>query len=206
MARPLLIPFRRPPQHEPVMDRDELLQLLARTGALLRGHFVLRSGLHSGHYLQCALLLQHPDAAARVGGALADLLRPHDPRAVISPALGGILLGHEVARHLGVRHIFAEKEQDRLTLRRGFRIAAGERFAVVEDVVTRGGRVGETLAIVRRHGGVPVAVGAILDRGGGRRPDFGCPLLSLAAIEFPVYPAEGLPPELESIPVDHPGS
>jgi orotate phosphoribosyltransferase len=188
------------------MDSAELHRLLETTGALLRGHFVLRSGLHSDRYLQCALLLQDPGVAGRIGAALADLLRHCSPEAVISPALGGVLLGHEVARHLGVRHIFAEKEQGQLVLRRGFRIGEGERFVVVEDVVTRGGRVQETLAIVRQRGGITAAIGAILDRSGGERPDFGCPFHALAAIEFPVYPADGLPPALAALPVDHPGS
>jgi orotate phosphoribosyltransferase len=188
------------------MQPEELFQILEQTGALLRGHFVLRSGLHSDRYLQCALLLQNPGVAGRIGAALAEILRPHSPEAVISPALGGVLLGHEGARHLGLRHVFAEKDQGRLVLRRGFQIGKGERFAVVEDVVTRGGRVQETLAIVRQRAGVPVAVGAILDRSAGQRPDFGCPFLSLAAAEFPVYPADMLPPELAALPVDHPGS
>ncbi len=128
---------------------NDLLALFRKTGALLGGHFVLRSGLHSREYFQCALLLQHTDIAAKVCGWLADKLLQFDCDAVISPALGGIIVGQEVGRSLGKRHIFVEKEEGKLVLRRGFRISPNEKFLVVEDVVTRGGRVQETLDIVR---------------------------------------------------------
>ena len=155
---------------------DELLALFRMTGALLDGHFVLRSGLHSRQFFQCALLLQHTDIAARVCGMLADKVRALDCDSVISPALGGIVVGQEVGRALGKRHIFAEKAAGGLVLRRGFKIAPNERFIVAEDVVTRGGRVQETVDIVREKGGVVAAVAVIVDRSGGNRPDFGCPL------------------------------
>ena len=133
---------------------DDLLALFRRTGALLDGHFILRSGLHSRQFFQCALLLQHTEIAAQVCGRLADKLRNLECDAVISPALGGIVVGQEVGRSLGKRHIFAEKEAGGLVLRRGFKISPNEKFIVAEDVVTRGGRVQETIDIVlpaRRH-------------------------------------------------------
>ena len=133
---------------------EDLLSLFRRTGALLDGHFVLRSGLHSREYFQCALLLQYTDVAAKVCGWLADKLRQFDCDTVMSPALGGIIVGQEVGRALGKRHIFVEKEDGKLVLRRGFQISKSEKFIVVEDVVTRGGRVQETIDIVRAHGGI----------------------------------------------------
>src|SRR5712664_1631615 len=158
---------------------EDLLVLFRKTGALLDGHFVLRSGLHSREYFQCALLLQHTDVAAKVCGWLADKLRQFDCDTVISPALGGIIVGQEVARSLGKRHIFVEKEGGKLVLRRGFQISPNEKFIVVEDVVTRGGRVQETIDIVHSDGGIVTAVGVIVDRSGKTKPDFGCPFISL---------------------------
>jgi len=155
------------------MTSNEILDLFRSTNALLDGHFLLRSGLHSRQFFQCALLLQHTTIAARVCAALAEKLRGIDAETVISPALGGIIVGHEVARNLEKPHIFAEKEEGKLVLRRGFKIAPGSRFIVVEDVVTRGGRVQETIDIVRQNGGVVAAVAALVDRSGGNLPDFG---------------------------------
>ncbi|PYV68537.1 MAG: orotate phosphoribosyltransferase, partial [Acidobacteria bacterium] len=143
---------------------EDLLSLFRKTGALLDGHFILRSGLRSREYFQCALLLQHTEIAAKVCKWLADKLREFDCDAVISPALGGIIVGQEVGRSLGKRHIFVEKEDGKLALRRAFQISPNEKFVVVEDVVTRGGRVQETIDIVRGHGGTVSAVGVIVDR------------------------------------------
>jgi len=187
------------------MSKD-LLALFRQTGALLDGHFVLRSGLHSREYFQCALLLQHTDIAAKVCGSLADKLRQFDCDAVISPALGGIIVGQEIGRSLGKRHIFAEKEEGRLVLRRGFQISPNETFVVVEDVVTRGGRVQETLDIVRAHGASASAVGVIVDRSGAAKPDFGCPFVSLIEMNVETFPADKLPPDLAKIPAVKPGS
>src|SRR5438477_12714647 len=131
---------------------EDLLALFRKTAGLLDGHFVLRSGLHSREYFQCALLLQHTEIATKVCGWLADKVRQFDCDTVISPALGGIIVGQEVGRSLGKRHIFAEKEEGKLVLRRGFQILSNERFVVVEDVVTRGGRVQETIDTVHAHG------------------------------------------------------
>ena len=185
---------------------DDLLALFRQTGALLEGHFVLRSGLHSRQFFQCALLLQHTQIAARVCGQLADKLRDLECDAVISPALGGIIVGQEVGRSLGKRHIFAEKEAGGLVLRRGFRISPSEKFVVAEDVVTRGGRVQETIAIVRQHGGEVVGVGVIVDRSHGTRPDFGCPFVSLIEMNVETFPADQIPPDLAAVPAVKPGS
>lgn len=186
---------------------DDLLALFRQTGALLDGHFVLRSGLHSRQFFQCALLLQHTGIAADVCGRLADKLRAFPCDGVISPALGGIVVGQEVGRTLGKRHIFAEKkEEGGLVLRRGFEIAPGERFVVAEDVVTRGGRVQETIDIVRAHGGMVVAIGVIVDRSGGKRPDFGCPFVSLIEMNVETFEADKLPPDLAATLAIKPGS
>jgi orotate phosphoribosyltransferase len=185
---------------------DDLLALFRQTGALLDGHFVLRSGLHSRQFFQCALLLQDTGIAAEVCARLADKLRGIECDAVISPALGGIIVGQEVGRALGKRHIFAEKEAGGLVLRRGFKIAQGERFIVAEDVVTRGGRVQETVDIVRGHGGKVAAIGVIVDRSGGNRPDFGCPFVSLIEMNVETFEADNLPPDLAGTPAIKPGS
>jgi orotate phosphoribosyltransferase len=185
---------------------EDLLALFRKTGALLDGHFVLRSGLHSREYFQCAILLQHTDIAARVCKMLADKLERFDCDSVISPALGGIIVGQEVGRSLGKSHIFVEKEDGKLILRRGFRINKGEKFVVVEDVVTRGGRVQETIDIVRAHGGVVSAVGVIVDRSGDKKPDFGCPFVSLVEMNVENFAADKLPPDLAKIPAVKPGS
>jgi orotate phosphoribosyltransferase len=186
--------------------RNDLLALFRKTGALLEGHFVLRSGLHSRQYFQCAILLQHTEIAAKVCGWLGDKLREFDCDAIISPALGGIIVGQEVARSLGKRHIFVEKEDGKLVLRRGFQIAPTEKFVVVEDVVTRGGRVQETIDIVRAHGGIVSAVGVILDRSGQAKPDFGCPFISLIEMNVETFPADKLPPDLAKSSAVKPGS
>src|SRR5437762_5947493 len=185
---------------------EDLLALFRKTGALLDGHFVLRSSLHSREYFQCALLLQHTDIAAKVCGWLADKLRDFNCDTVISPALGGIIVGQEVGRSLGKRHIFAEKEEGILVLRRGFAISPNERFIVVEDVVTRGGRVQETIDIVHAHGAAISAVGVIVDRSGAAKPDFGCPFMSLIEMNVETFAADNLPSELAGIPAVKPGS
>ena len=185
---------------------EELLALFRKTGALLDGHFVLRSGLHSRQYFQCALLLQHTEIAAEVCGWLADKLRKFDCDTVISPALGGIIVGQEIGRSLRKRHIFLEKEEGKLALRRGFQISPNERFIVVEDVVTRGGRVQETIDIVRSRGGIVIAVGVIVDRSGETKPNFGCPFVSLMRMDVETFAADKLPPDLAKIPAVKPGS
>ena len=185
----------------------EIVDLFRKTGALLHGHFILRSGLHSREFFQCALLLQDATIAARVCGLLAEKLGNYPAATVISPAVGGIIVGQEVARHLQKKHIFAEKDgSGRLVLRRGFTIAPSEKFLVAEDVVTRGGRVQETIQIVRDHGGIVEAAGAIVDRSGGSLPDFGCPFVSLLQMDVETFQPDKLPPDLANIPAVKPGS
>jgi orotate phosphoribosyltransferase len=185
---------------------EDLLALFRKTGALLDGHFVLRSGLHSRQYFQCAILLSYTDVADRVCGMLASKLRSFDCDSVVSPALGGIIVGQEVGRSLGKRHIFVEKDEGKLVLRRGFKIDKGEKFVVIEDVVTRGGRVQETIDIIRENGGVVTAVGVIVDRSGDKKPKFGCPFVSLVEMNVENFEADKLPPDLARIHVQKPGS
>lgn len=187
------------------MTNDEILDLFRSTGALLNGHFVLRSGLHSREFFQCALLLQKPRIAETVCAALAEKLKGVPCDAVVSPALGGILVGHEVGRALDKRHIFVEKEDGKLVLRR-FKVGRGERFIVVEDVVTRGGRVQETVDIIRANGGEVAAVATIVDRSGGNHPDYGCPFVSLLELAVETFAADQLPPDLAATPAVKPGS
>jgi len=186
---------------------NEVLDLFRSTGALLHGHFVLRSGLHSREFFQCALLLQDAAVAAKVCGMLAEKLRGFEAETVVSPAVGGIIVGQEVARHLGKRHIFVEKDgAGGLVLRRGFTIRPGEKFLVAEDVVTRGGRVQETIQIIRDHGGVVAAAGSIVDRSGGQLPDFGCPFVSLVKMNVETFEPGNLPEDLRGVPAVKPGS
>jgi len=184
-----------------------LLETFKETGALLEGHFLLRSGLHSREFFQCALLLQHAPIAAEVCRQLAEKAADIPRDGVISPATGGIVVGQEIARQLGTRHIFAEKDgEGGLVLRRGFEIKPGERYLIAEDVVTRGGRVQQTVDIVRQHGGLPVAVCVIVDRSGGNRPDFGCPFFSLIEMTPETFAPDRLPPDLANTPAIKPGS
>ena len=187
------------------MTQADVLQVFRDTGALLEGHFVLRSGLHSRQYFQCALALQQMPVVERLGEALADQVRSLGAATVIAPAMGGLVLGQEVARQLGVRFIFAEKEDGKLVLRRGFKIAAGEKILVVEDVVTKGGRVQETLDIVRAHGGAVVAVAAAVDRSNGA-VQFGVPFASLLALCVEAFEPDKLPADLAALPTSKPGS
>jgi orotate phosphoribosyltransferase len=187
------------------MTQDEVLQIFRDTGALLEGHFVLRSGLHSRQYFQCALALQQMPIVEKLGAALAEKVRQFGAVTVIAPALGGLVIGQEVARQLGVRFIFSEKEEGKLVLRRGFKIAPGEKILVIEDVVTKGGRVQETIDIVRAHGGTVVGAAAIVDRSNGA-VDFGVPFQSLIALKVENFEPDKLPPDLAKIPVEKPGS
>jgi len=139
------------------MTSEDALQIFRQTGALLEGHFILRSGLHSRQYFQCALALQEMPIVERLGGALAAKVRPLGAATVIAPAMGGLVIGQEVARQLGLRFIFVEKEDGKLVLRRGFKIAPDEKVLIVEDVVTKGGRVQETIDIARAHHAVACA-------------------------------------------------
>lgn len=187
------------------MTSDEALQLFRETGALLEGHFILRSGLHSRQFFQCAIALQQMPVVERLGGALADRVRKLGAVTVVSPAMGGLVIGQEVARQLGVRFIFVEKEAGKLALRRGFKIAPGEKVLVVEDVVTKGGRVQETIDIVRAHSGDVLGVAVLVDRSNGT-VDFGVPLFSLITLAVEAFEPDKLPPDLARIPAVKPGS
>jgi len=194
-----------------MMKRDRLLELLKKTGALLEGHFLLSSGLHSDKYIQCAKLLQYPDIAEEIGRALA-LRFAHErlpaPDLVASPALGGLIIGHEVASALNVRHIFIEKDSDgKPALRRGFDIKKGEKFLVAEDVVTTGKSTREVLDVLRAIGGEPVAIGAIVDRSSGRKLPFeGIPLIALEKLDIATYDPKDCPLCAKGIAVVKPGS
>jgi orotate phosphoribosyltransferase len=187
------------------MTQDEVLQVFRESGALLEGHFILRSGLHSRQFFQCALALQQMPVVERLGAGLAARVRSLGAVTVIAPAMGGLVIGQEVARQLGVRFIFVEKEAGLLVLRRGFQIAPGEKILIVEDVVTKGGRLQETLDIVQACGGCVVGTAAIVDRSNGA-VNFGVPFLSLLALKVEAFEADKLPPDLAAIPAVKPGS
>jgi orotate phosphoribosyltransferase len=187
------------------MTKDEMLRIFRDAGALLEGHFILRSGLHSRQYFQCALAFQQMPVVEKVGGALAEKVRHLNVATVIAPAMGGLVLGQEVARQLRCRFIFAEKEDGKLSLRRGFIITKGERVLVVEDVVTKGGRVQETIDIVRANLGSVLAVAAAVDRSNGQ-VNLGVPFFSLLSLTVEAFEADRLPPDLATIPAVKPGS
>ncbi len=187
--------------------QGEVLDIFTRTRALLTGHFVLRSGLHSGHYFQCAQVCQHMDAVERLSQLLLEKVRSEGWvfTTVLAPAMGGLVMGQEVARQAKARYIFCEKENNVLVMRRGFTLAPGERVLVVEDVVTRGGRVIECLNIIRKAGGTPAGVAMLVDRSSGA-VRFDAPSVSLLELSFPTYPADAVPEALARIPVEKPGS
>jgi orotate phosphoribosyltransferase len=187
------------------MTQGDVLKVFRDSGALLEGHFILRSGLHSRQFFQCALALQQMPAVEKLGAALAAKVKPLGVVTVVSPAMGGLVIGQEVARQMGVRFIFVEKEEGKLVLRRGFKIAHGEKILVVEDVVTKGGRVQETLDIVRAHGGQVVGVAMVVDRSNGA-VNFGVPFESLISLQVETFEADKLPPDLAKIPAVKPGS
>ena len=185
--------------------RDELLDLFRRSGALLEGHFRLTSGIHSAGYLQCALVLQLPVEAERLGQALAEATRNLAPTAVLSPALGGVIIGHEVARALGVRALFAERQDGALVLRRGFSLYSSDLVLVVEDVVTTGGSTRETIAVARAAGATVVGAASIIDRSGSQQ-GLDVPYHALAVVSLPTYEPESCPLCAAGQPVVKPGS
>jgi len=190
-----------------VPDNNEaILSAFHATGAYLRGHFRLTSGLHSPEYLQCALVLQYPHHAERFGQLLAREFRKQDPSVVVSPAIGGLIIGHEVARALGTRFIFTERNlQGAMTLRRGFSVAPGETAVVVEDVITTGGSTKEVVDILRSAGARVMAAGSIIDRSGGAA-DVGVPRIALATLQVTAYREEECPLCRAGQPVEKPGS
>jgi len=171
------------------MKQEKVLEVFRSSGALLEGHFILSSGLHSSVYLQCAIALQSPAVAAEFGAAIADEFRDKGIQTVASPAIGGLIIGYEVARHLGVRFIWTEREQGTMTLRRGFSVRKGERVLVVEDVITTGGSTRETADVLRRVGADVVGAAAVIDRSNGEA-DVGVLYLTLVTLDVPAVPAE----------------
>jgi orotate phosphoribosyltransferase len=185
--------------------RDELMDLLLKSGALLEGHFRLSSGLHSAGYLQCAVVLQDPASAALLGAAIAARSQELRPTVVLSPALGGIVIGHEVARALGIRAIFAERQDGVLTLRRGFVLSERDRVLVIEDVLTTGGSTRETMQVAAAAGGQVVGAASIVDRSRGAA-HLDVPFHALLTIDLPTYQPDACPLCANGLPVVKPGS
>ena len=191
-----------------MLTHDDVLDEFRAAGALLEGHFILSSGLHSNRYLQCARVLMDPQRAARLCASLAETVRSKVGKGVdlvASPAMGGVIVGYEMGRQLGVPAIFFERVDGKLVLRRGFAIPRGARVLMVEDIVTTGLSSRECIAGIAEEGGVTVGAACLVDRSGGKA-DLGVPLAALTVLEIPTYAAGNLPPELAAIPAVKPGS
>jgi orotate phosphoribosyltransferase len=193
-----------------MLQADQVLKIFESTGAYLRGHFRLTSGLHSAEYLQCALVLQYPNYARLLGEELArklgDLLPGAPPAVVASPALGGLIIGHEVARAMGARFIFTERDAEgKMVLRRGFSVETGELAIVIEDVVTTGGSTAEVVRVLQSAGGRVLAAGSVIDRSGGQA-NVGAPRVALATLQIVTYAPEECPLCRAGLPVVKPGS
>lgn len=186
-------------------DKNDLLRVFTETGALLEGHFQLTSGLHSPKYLQCALVLQYPEHAEKIGRMLAERFVAERVSAVVAPAIGGIVVAHETARALGARALFTERENGVMTLRRGFELNRGERVLVVEDVVTTGGSTRETVDAVNRAGGLVVGAGSVVDRSNGSA-DVGVRREALIVLDVPAYEVFQCPLCKQGVPAVKPGS
>jgi orotate phosphoribosyltransferase len=184
---------------------NDTQRLLEETGALLSGHFRLSSGLHSGNYVQCALLLEHPRDAKAIGEALADKVRGLKPAKIVAPALGGVIIGYTVAEALGVPMVFTERKEGQMTLRRGFRLHEGERVVIVEDVVTTGKSTRETADVIAQQGGEVVGFASILNRSGKANP-FDAPYEFLLALNFETYDEGACPACAQGVALDAPGS
>jgi orotate phosphoribosyltransferase len=187
------------------VTEKEVLELFEKSGALLKGHFKLSSGLHSEKYLQCALVLQYPDISEKLSEALAGNFSKEKIDVVIGPALGGVTLAYEVARAIGVRGLFTERQDGKMVLRRGFSISKGEKVLVVEDVVTTGGSTKEVIDLVKSFGADVVGVGSIIDRSGASI-DFGAPFRPLAKVGVETFEESKCPPCKKGIPITKPGS
>lgn len=190
-----------------MLTHEEVLGEFRAAGALLEGHFILSSGLHSPRYLQCARVLMDPSRSERLCRAIADKVRAGGIKIdlVASPAMGGVIVGYEVARQLGVPAIFFERVSGKLELRRGFSVPQGASVLMVEDIVTTGLSSRECIEGINAEGGVTVAAACLIDRSSGKA-DVGVPLFALTTLDVPAYPADGLPPELAAIPATKPGS
>ncbi|PIP68360.1 MAG: orotate phosphoribosyltransferase [Candidatus Omnitrophica bacterium CG22_combo_CG10-13_8_21_14_all_43_16] len=187
------------------MEEKEILSLFKETGALLSGHFRLSSGLHSGNYFQCALLLQNPDIAEKMCKQLSGYFKDDKPTCVVAPALGGVIVSYETARALGVKSLFTERVEGKVVLRRGFELGKGDRVLVVEDVITTGLSTGEVLEAVKSLGAKIVGVGCIVNRS-GKELDFGVKLKNLVKLDFPTYKSEECPLCKKGIEIKKPGS
>ncbi|MFP4352066.1 MAG: orotate phosphoribosyltransferase [Puniceicoccaceae bacterium] len=188
------------------MESDEkVMGIFRESGALLEGHFILRSGLRSRRFFQCARVCEDLGKVADLAGLLLGKLGGFSFETVLAPAMGGLVIGQEVARQAGARFLFVEKENDRLALRRGFQLVPGEKVLIVEDVVTRGGRAGEAIRIVGERGAEPVALAVLVDRSGGNAR-FAVPFVPLISLEVETFSADELPPDLRDVPAVKPGS
>ncbi|MGI9108280.1 MAG: orotate phosphoribosyltransferase [Pyrinomonadaceae bacterium] len=187
------------------MRAEEVIERFRRTGALLEGHFILTSGLHSSNYLQCALVLQHPREAEAFAAAIAKQFAGQRIETVVAPAIGGIVIGHEVARSLNARSIWTEREEGRMTLRRGFTVRSGESVLVVEDVITTGGSTRETIAAMRDAGAHIIGAASIIDRSGGRA-EVGVPRVALATLNVLALAPSACPACLRGEQAVKPGS
>ncbi|MFI3291145.1 MAG: orotate phosphoribosyltransferase [Opitutales bacterium] len=188
-------------------QEDKILNIFRETKALLEGHFILRSGLHSGHFFQCARVCERLEQVSELIEMLLAKLKANNVEfdTVLAPAMGGLVLGQELARQAKARFLFVEKVDNMLALRRNFKMEKGEKILIVEDVITRGGRVDECIKIIKDNGATPVACALLVDRSEGKA-NFEIDKYSLLEFSFPTYQADKLPPELESIPATHPGS
>lgn len=187
------------------MDKNDILQIFKSTGALLEGHFVLTSGRHSATYFQCAKVLQYPDYLTLFAREIADHFGEHNIDAVISPAIGGVVIGTEVGRQLGVKSIFTERKNETMKLRRGFEIEEDENILIIEDVLTTGGSVKEVIDIIKQYKGNIVGLGLVVDRSGGK-VQLHSDQFSVLEHEAISYPADRVPEELAEIPIQKPGS
>lgn len=207
----LLIQITKFPNHkitqciEVKMKKEEVLNLFKESSALLDGHFKLTSGLHSNQYFQCALVLQHPQNAEKVCAIIADHFKNEEIDTVIAPAIGGIVVGQEVARQLNKKSIFAERKEGEMKIRRGFSLKPGEKVLVTEDVVTTGGSVVEVIELVKAQGAIPVGVGFIVDRSGGKA-DFGIPQFATFSMDVVTWQPEECPLCAKNVPIEKPGS
>ena len=188
-----------------MQNKEEVIGIFNETGALLTGHFILRSGLRSPNYLQFAKVGEHMDKVTRLAELLLGKLKSFEYDTVVAPAMGGLVIGQEVARQAKKRYIFLEKVEGKLELRRGFKFQPGEKVLLIEDVITRGGRAQESLDIIRANGGDPIAVGVVIDRSAGNA-HFDIPKASLVELTFDTYQPDNLPVTLEAIPAVKPGS
>lgn len=188
------------------MKKEDIMQIFTQTGALLNGHFILTSGRHSDQYMQCARVLQYPEHTEKLTRIIAGEFADDRVDVVVAPAMGGIIVGYEVARHLGVKSVFCERHEGQMTMRRGFSIEPGQRVLVVEDVITTGGSVKEVIEVVQSSQGQVVGVGVLVDRSGGQ-VSFGVKTVSVLSVEVESFPGDDCPLCKEGkIPASKPGS